>query len=357
MKQEGFAVILFIIGVLVISSSVIGGSIYYKNIVRSISSIQTKNSGHLTLSPTPSLLLAKVQGRSMLPTYQDGDSWEYEEYSSQSPKTGDVVYMQYPNNSDVKGIKRVIGIPGDRVKIEKGQLFLNGQLYNNQNFVPNSSSITAGQFLKGGLEFLVPADHYFIMGDSHELSMDSREFGSVGKQLIIGKLTELYQKGGVETAVVKKQFSIENIDESAITLEQGILSGPNKPYKYSKYVVSGDFNLPVEGKYQITAIMDQTINLGVSFDGKNYNPQIYNLPAGKQKIYLLFDDSGCPSSGLEKQVLGTNEVHSMEIKVTLTNFAFSPNNSTQRIDYFAVFQVKPHKKSDFYQHCKGYSDV
>lgn len=120
------------------------------------------------------------------------------------PQRGDVVVFRYPENKDVFYIKRLIGLPGDRLEIDSGRVKLNGQDW---GLVPqydmksdefyyfieqNGQRDYVVRFLtetahgrKVSIE--VPPDQYFFMGDNRDQSSDSRAWGFVQNDLLVGR--------------------------------------------------------------------------------------------------------------------------------------------------------------------------
>ena len=92
-------------------------------------------------------------------------------------KRGDVVSF---HTNEVIMIKRVIGLPGDNVKIENGTILVNDQKITDENFVPDRSYTEV--FLR------VPKEHVFVLGDNMANSLDSRDFGFIPKQNIEAKV-------------------------------------------------------------------------------------------------------------------------------------------------------------------------
>ena len=99
---------------------------------------------------------------------------------------GDVVVFHYPRDPEKSYIKRVIGLPGDRIAIERGQVWLNG--------IPLHESYVPLQYRdsRSMAETIVPPDCFFMMGDHRSISSDSREFGPVERSLIYGKAAFIY---------------------------------------------------------------------------------------------------------------------------------------------------------------------
>jgi len=102
-------------------------------------------------------------------------------YMFSSPQRGDVVIFKFPDDETKLYIKRVIGLPGDVVQIESGVLYINGEIYNEDYL----KAPMVGSFGP----YCVPADHYFMLGDNRNISIDSRRWQNtyVSKNKIIAK--------------------------------------------------------------------------------------------------------------------------------------------------------------------------
>lgn len=123
----------------------------------------------------------KVLSVSMEPTLHEG---QYLLISKQTHKIwplkrGDVVVFQYPRNLKKNYIKRVIGLPGEKVKFRNNQLYINDELVP-EPWLSRQTQGTSGEWQLG-------EDEYFVMGDNRNNSSDSRAWGSVNSRLIIGK--------------------------------------------------------------------------------------------------------------------------------------------------------------------------
>ena len=166
-----------------------------------------------------------IPSESMLPTLLVGDylfvskySYGYSRYSlpwglplfegrlwQSEPRRGDVAVFKLPSDNSTDYIKRIVGLPGDRIQMRDGKLFINDQsvvkvraedfIYerNGQRFrVPRFAETLPGgprhdtlDFIAAGehdttREFVIPAGHYFAMGDNRDNSLDSRARGGVG---------------------------------------------------------------------------------------------------------------------------------------------------------------------------------
>lgn len=127
-----------------------------------------------------------VQSISMQPNLKEGDLVLVNRlvYKFTEPKRGEVVVFLNPlNPDDVPYIKRVIGLPGDTVRIENGNVYINGQLLSE----PYLTTTTQ----RGG-EFVVGEGEVFVMGDNRNNSSDSRVWGNVPLENIIGRAEAVY---------------------------------------------------------------------------------------------------------------------------------------------------------------------
>ena len=136
----------------------------------------------------------QVNGNSMDPNFFD------KEYVLTSiiglrlkdPKLGDVIVFKSPSDPDKDYIKRVIGTPGDKVLIKNGSVYLNGKMLNESSYLDPSVKTYAGSFLKEDDEVTATKDGYFVLGDNRSYSSDSREWGFVPKESIIGESFFVY---------------------------------------------------------------------------------------------------------------------------------------------------------------------
>ena len=130
----------------------------------------------------------RVEGTSMLPRLVDQDRLFINKvvYHFEAIERGDVVVFHYPRNPQVSYIKRIIAVPGDSFRIDRGQVFVNGKAVS-EPYVPeeyrDSRSYEA---------IVVPPDQYFVLGDHRSIASDSRDFGPVKRDLIYGKATFVY---------------------------------------------------------------------------------------------------------------------------------------------------------------------
>ncbi len=188
-----------------------------------------------------------IPSGSMMPTLLVGDyifvnkfAYGYSKYSlpfapdlfsgrlfGSEPKRGDVVVFRFPPNPDVDYIKRVVGLPGDRVQMIDGVLHINGQPVPKQpdgsfnsdyRLDPGQDVPVFRETLDTGIsydtldqspnsrgdntrEFIVPAGHYFMMGDNRDNSADSRfDVGFVPAENLVGRASVIFFSLGNDTA-------------------------------------------------------------------------------------------------------------------------------------------------------------
>ncbi len=130
----------------------------------------------------------RVEGTSMLPRLEDRDRLFINKfvYHISSIEHGDVVVFYYPRDPEKSYIKRVIALPGDTLRIDRGRVFVNGKLLR-EPYVPAEYRDN-----RSLAEITIPADCYFMMGDHRSISSDSRDFGPVDRSLIYGKAAFVY---------------------------------------------------------------------------------------------------------------------------------------------------------------------
>ena len=130
----------------------------------------------------------RVEGTSMLPVLEDQDRLFINKiaYRVGAIHPGDVVVFQYPRDRTKNYIKRVIARPGDRLRIDHGEVYVNGALLA-EPYVPNRFTDDRSQ-----AEMTLAPNEYFVMGDHRSISSDSRDFGPVDRDLIYGKAVFVY---------------------------------------------------------------------------------------------------------------------------------------------------------------------
>ncbi len=127
----------------------------------------------------------RVDGESMVPTLVNGEYIIISRLSYRlgTPQRGDIIVFHFPRNTQEEYIKRIIGLPGDEVQIKNGQIYINGQhldeSYIHQPWDYNGS-------------WRVPAGQLFVLGDNRNNSSDSRDWGTVAMDYVVGKAILVY---------------------------------------------------------------------------------------------------------------------------------------------------------------------
>ncbi|MBI4159998.1 signal peptidase I [Candidatus Wolfebacteria bacterium] len=126
-----------------------------------------------------------VSGASMEPAFQSGDYLLIDElaYRFRAPERGEVVVFRYPGNESVYYIKRLIGLPGEKVLFADGKVRVSNKEFP-QGFFLDESYLSAHMPTSG--EEVVLKDEYFVMGDNRPYSYDSRSWGPLPKSEIVG---------------------------------------------------------------------------------------------------------------------------------------------------------------------------
>lgn len=130
----------------------------------------------------------KVSGNSMYPTMHNGDYLISEKitYRFGEPKRGEIIILKNPNDETQDFIKRIIAMPNDTIKIENDSIYVNGFLLS-EGYLPENTPTHAGAYLSEGKTVTAGENQYFVIGDNRNHSSDSREWGSIKKEEIIGK--------------------------------------------------------------------------------------------------------------------------------------------------------------------------
>ncbi len=131
-----------------------------------------------------------VEGTSMTPQLHDGERllvnkliyYNFESVSWGHLERGDVVVFWYPQDPDKSYVKRIIGLPGERVEVRSGVVFINGTELKEDYLAPENN-----QSLPNFTEKEVDDHYYFVMGDNRDNSSDSRIWGLVPEKYIYGK--------------------------------------------------------------------------------------------------------------------------------------------------------------------------
>ncbi len=129
-----------------------------------------------------------VKGQSMEPTFQNSDYLIIDEisYRFREPERGEVVVFKYPQNPSQRFIKRIIGLSGETVEIKEGKVIIikddKTQVLDESSYLPKALKTS------GNLRISLAENEFFVLGDNRRLSADSRSWGPLFRENIIGRV-------------------------------------------------------------------------------------------------------------------------------------------------------------------------
>lgn len=134
----------------------------------------------------------KIPTTSMVPTLQVGDRLLSNDiiYRIRAPKRGEVVIFKYPEDPKRDFVKRMIGLPGEKVMIKDGRIYINGQAVTDSKVV--CRYYYSEGFYANEWETEVPQNSYFVLGDNSINSKDSRYWGFVPQKNLVGRALFAY---------------------------------------------------------------------------------------------------------------------------------------------------------------------
>jgi signal peptidase I len=132
----------------------------------------------------------RIDGESMEPTLQDQEFVLINKaaYLFQPPARGDIIVFQYPLNPQQIYIKRIIAIPGDIISVTNETVTINGVTLH-ESYINKADALNPYPPI---IQYIVGPNEYFVMGDNRGDSSDSRDWGFVPRQNIIGKAEFVY---------------------------------------------------------------------------------------------------------------------------------------------------------------------
>jgi len=129
-----------------------------------------------------------VRGQSMEPNFYHSDYLIVDEISYQfrAPQRGEVIVFKYPGDLSQRYIKRIVGLPGETIKVQDGQVFIYqdgvAQSLNENDYLFQSTQTL------GDIQITLAKNEYFVLGDNRSLSADSRRWGALPEKNIIGRV-------------------------------------------------------------------------------------------------------------------------------------------------------------------------
>jgi signal peptidase I len=130
-----------------------------------------------------------VKGASMEPSFYDHEYLIIDEisYRFTQPERGDIVVFKYPKDPSQYFIKRVVGLPGETVEVKDGYVFVY-QADDKKILLNEYDYLATDVKTAGDKTWVLQDDEYYVLGDNREHSLDSRVFGSVSREFIVGKV-------------------------------------------------------------------------------------------------------------------------------------------------------------------------
>jgi len=133
-----------------------------------------------------------VRGDSMEPNYHSGDYLIVDQlsYRLRSPERGEVIVLKFPLNPSQRFIKRIVGLPGETVEVKDGKVVVYEEEENGRDAVvlDESTYLPRNLATPGSVRIDLQEQEYFVLGDNRSFSSDSRKWGVLEKELIVGKV-------------------------------------------------------------------------------------------------------------------------------------------------------------------------
>ncbi len=130
-----------------------------------------------------------VKGQSMEPNFENGDYLIVDEisYRFRDPQRGEVIVFKAPHNPFQRYIKRIIGLPGETLKIEDGKVIIFQKNYK-PLILDESNYLSPDLQTQGNVSITLAENEYFVLGDNRSASSDSRKWGPLPREKIIGRV-------------------------------------------------------------------------------------------------------------------------------------------------------------------------
>ncbi|MEA2113042.1 MAG: signal peptidase I [Patescibacteria group bacterium] len=131
-----------------------------------------------------------VYGASMEPNFSDGQYLIINEfgYRLNDPQRGEVIVFKYPLNPSQYYIKRIIGLPDETVEVKDGRVVIYNSGFPEGRVLDESSYLPDNRVTSGSVKIELQGDEYFVLGDNRQASSDSRRWGRLSEEYIIGQV-------------------------------------------------------------------------------------------------------------------------------------------------------------------------
>ncbi|MFH0906756.1 MAG: signal peptidase I [bacterium] len=131
-----------------------------------------------------------VRGASMEPNFDNGEYLVIDEisYRLNEPQRGEVIVFKYPLDISQYYIKRIIGLPGETIEIKNKEIIIYNSEFPNGRLLDESSYLTSEIDTYGNIIIELNQEEYFVLGDNRQRSSDSRQWGKLPQEYIIGRV-------------------------------------------------------------------------------------------------------------------------------------------------------------------------
>ncbi len=131
-----------------------------------------------------------VKGASMEPNFHDYEYLIIDEISFRfrNPQRGEIIVFRSPYKYSDYYIKRIIGLPAERIVIENGEIYIYNEKFKDGIKLDESEYLEPGVKTSGKVDITLSQDQYFVLGDNRNSSLDSRSFGPILRNQIIGRV-------------------------------------------------------------------------------------------------------------------------------------------------------------------------
>lgn len=178
----------------------------------------------------------EIKGSSMHPNYKSSEYYAVDRsyYNINTPQRGDVIILKNPKSSNIELARRVVGLPGEKIEIKDGKVLINDVSLSETYLSPDTiTNITIGDFILEGQKLTLPTEQYFLLGDNRNHSVDSRQWGFISKNLVLGKVLSCISNCGGDTVGKKEDDESDYVPgEVLVTFKE------NTIYKQAKDLFS-----------------------------------------------------------------------------------------------------------------------
>jgi signal peptidase I len=157
----------------------------------------------------------QVTGSSMMPTFENGEYilTDKVSYHFSDPRRGDVIVFKSPTDPSKDFIKRIIGLPRERIELNQGFIFINGQVLD-EPYLPRSTRTLGRGLLPDGQEVIVPLNQYLVLGDNRTHSSDARDFGTIPRNSIVGRVWLRYWPLNRFSLIPRQAYAVDKQEQA-----------------------------------------------------------------------------------------------------------------------------------------------